>query len=144
MESFAASEKQRSARDNDPVGNRADAQTDADPDLTEAEGENRTGKTHQQPRRHVGRLRAHCRDPRTHVAAAQEVFLFTRALFLEEEQHADGEHQHKVQYERKNLCIHHKTNSLTVLSHFPRILSCRKIDCNTERSIDYRLYCVVN
>ena len=33
-----------------------------------------------------------------------------------------------------------KTNSLTNFSQFPRILSWRKIDCNTERGIDYRPY----
>ena len=49
-----------------------------------------------------------------------------------------------LEWQSVAACIHHKTNSLTALSHFPRILSCQKIDCNTERSIDYRLYCVVN
>ena len=133
-------EAAKTARDDDPVRDRAEGETDTDPDLAKAEGQDRAGKTHQQPRRHVGCLRAHCRDPRAHMAAAKEIFLLACAALFEEEKHADGKHQHKVQYERENLCIHHKTNSLTNFSQFPRILSWRKIDCNTERGIDYRPY----
>ena len=133
-------EAAKTARDDDPVRDRAEGEADTDPDLAKAEGQDRAGKTHQQPRRHVGRLRAHRRDPRAHMAAAKEIFLLACAALFEEEHHADGKHQHKVQYERENLCIHHKTNSLTNFSQFPRILSWRKIDCNTERGIDYRPY----
>ena len=133
-------EAAKTARDDDPVRDRTEGEADTDPDLAKAEGQDRAGKTHEKPRRHVGRLRAHCRDPRAHMAAAKEIFLLACAALFEEEHHADGKHQHKVQYERENLCIHHKTNSLTNFSQFPRILSWRKIDCNTERGIDYRPY----
>ena len=132
-------EAAKTARDDDPVCDRAEGEADTDPDLAKAEGQDRAGKTHQQPRRHVGCLRAHCRDPRAHMAAAKEIFLLACAALFEEEKHADGQHQHKVQYERENLCVQHK-NQLLNISFTARILSCRKIDCNTERGIDYHPY----
>lgn len=47
----------------DPVGRRTDGKADADPHLAEAEGEDRAGQAHQQPRGHIGRLRGQGGDP---------------------------------------------------------------------------------
>ena len=38
-------------------------------------------------------------DPRTHVAAAEEVILFTGTLGLAEEVQADGYHEYEIGYE---------------------------------------------
>ena len=59
----------------DPVGGGAQRQTDADPHLAEAEGQNGAGKTHQQPRGHVGGLSGQRRDPGAHGASAEEEVL---------------------------------------------------------------------
>ena len=115
-------EAAKTARDDDPVRDRTEGEADTDPDLAKAEGQDRAGKTHQQPRRHVGRLRAHRRDPRAHMAAAKEIFLLACAALFEEEHHADGKHQHKVQYERENFCVHHKNQLLNKLFTIPAYL----------------------
>ena len=94
-------------RDQDPVQGRADGESDADPDLAKAEGQNTARQAHQQPRRHVGRLRAHRRDPRTHAAPAEEIFLFARAALFEEEKGADAEHQDKIQYKCQYFAVVH-------------------------------------
>ena len=48
----------------------------------------------------------------THVAAAEEVILFTGALGLAEEVQADGYHEYEIGYEYGKLNIIHKNPSL--------------------------------
>ena len=49
-----------------PVGSGTQRQTDTDPHLTEPKCHDRSRQTHQKPCRHVGCLRGHRSDPRTH------------------------------------------------------------------------------
>ena len=50
--------------------------------------------------------------PRAHVAAAEEVILFTGALGLAEEVQADGHHENEIGYKYGKLDIVHKNPSL--------------------------------
>ena len=93
-------EAAESACNEDPVECRTDGKADADPRLSETERQNASGKTHQQPCAHIGRLCAHCGDPRAHRSAAQEIVLVGFALGAEEEKHAYGKHCRKI----KNEC----------------------------------------
>ena len=63
-------ERAEAAGAEDPVGGGAQGKTDADPHLTEAEGEDRAGEPHQQPCGHIRCLRGQSRDPRPHGTAA--------------------------------------------------------------------------
>ena len=90
----------------DPVGGGAQRQTDADPHLAKAEGQNGAGKTHQQPRGHVGGLSGQRRDPGAHGASAEEEVLriFVRAVEVEHQRHA--EQDNKVRDKCCDLPVH--------------------------------------
>ena len=82
----------------DPRQDRADGQTDADPDLADAEQIDRARQAHQHPRAHIGRAGTQRRDPAVHLTAAEEVFLLARVLAVaEEEIDADGDDHCEVQ-----------------------------------------------
>ena len=104
-------EAAQTACNQDPVGNRTNGKTDADPSLSKAESEDAAGQTHQQPGAHIRCLCAHCSDPRSHFTAAKEVILVRGALFLDEEEHADADHCYKVQHEGEKLKIQSKNLS---------------------------------
>ena len=74
--------------------------------LTEAEGEDRAGQAHQQPRGHIGRLRGQGGDPRAHGASAEEEVLriFVRAVEVEHQRHA--EQDNKVRDKCCDLPVH--------------------------------------
>ena len=90
----------------DPVGRRTDGKADADPHLAEAEGEDRAGQAHQQPRGHIGRLRGQGGDPGAHGASAEEEVLriFVRAVEVEHQRHA--EQDNKVRDKCCDLPVH--------------------------------------
>ena len=90
----------------DPVGRRTDGKADADPHLAEAEGEDRAGQAHQQPRGHIGRLRGQGGDPGAHGAPAEEEVLriFVRAVEVEHQRHA--EQDNKVRDKCCDLPVH--------------------------------------
>ena len=94
------------SRAEEPVGGGADGKADADPHLAEAEGEDRPGQAHEQPRGHIGRLRGQRRDPRPHRAPAEEEVLrvLIGAVEVKDQRHA--EQDNKVCDKGKNLPVH--------------------------------------
>ena len=71
-------------------------ETDGDPDLTEAGRVNRGRKAHQDPGAHIRGAGGEGADPGTHVAAAEEIFLFTGVFAAKEEDQADPDHKQKI------------------------------------------------
>ena len=110
--------------DEDPVEGGTDGKTDADPGFAEAEGQDRAGKTHEEPGGHVGSLCTEGSDPGAHLAAAEEVLLFTVTVFsgTEEEKQTDTEDDDKVEHEGEDFKIHGFlslfSNRIDTLQHF--------------------------
>ena len=102
----------------DPVSRSAECKADAYPDLAEAESEDRAGQTHEQPRRHIRRLSAHCGDPRSHGAAAEEVVALVLVAAVEEENQTDEKQDNEVSEEYNNFCVHVVDLSRKIYLHY--------------------------
>ena len=109
------------------MGGGAQRQTDADPHLPKAEGQNGAGQTHQQPRGHGGGLSSQRRDPGAHLPAAQEIGFLAAIAILKEEIDADGQHKYQINY---------KYNDFTDFHGFPsyRISHTNEGQYNTKSS----------
>lgn len=95
----------------DPADGVAQCQADGNPHLAETQRVNGSGQAHEDPGAHVGSPGGQGRDPRAHLAAAEEVGLFPASLALEEEVHADTQHEQQVYDEDDDFgkihgCIH--------------------------------------
>ena len=123
----------------DPAQCVPDGKTDGDPHLTETEGVDRGGKSHQNPRAHVGRTCGKRGHPRTHRAVAEEVGLFTAALCLDEEIDADPEHEGEVEDENNDFREIHKDSLLDRSPHcsgfFGRAERFRRLELNNYNTI---------
>ncbi len=95
-------------RNEDPVERGADGKTDADPGFAEAEGQDGAGETHQKPCGHVGGLGTQRGDPGAHLTAAEEVLLFTVAVFsgADKEKDAHTDDQYEIEHKGQHFIIH--------------------------------------
>ena len=94
-------EATETASHQNPVERRTESQTDTDPNLTETEGKNASGQTHQEPCTHIGSLRAHSRYPRTHRLSTEEVILFGLTLRAQEKPNSDAKHGNEIGNQNK-------------------------------------------
>ena len=135
-------EAAQARRLHEPADRIADGKAHADPDLSHAEGIDRGRQTHEHPRAHIGRAGGERRDPRAHLAAAEEVGLLAAGLILNKEVYADRQHEDQVQNKYDNFrCFH--TESPNQIFNIPCSITHFSTDVNTEQRIERILYVVL-
>ena len=128
-------EAAQARRLHEPADRIADGKAHADPDLSHAEGIDRGRQTHEHPRAHIGRAGGERRDPRAHLAAAEEVGLLAAGLILDKEVYADRQHENQVQNKYNNFrCFH--TESPNQIFNIPCSITHFSTDVNTEQRIE--------
>ena len=80
----------------------------SDPDLSETERKDGSGKTHEQPGRHIRSLGRHSCDPGTHGTPAEEIVLLVLVASVEIENQPDKKQNNEISQENKNFSIKHK------------------------------------